>query len=204
MRILKRRYTDKAASDKATPWKSLVFTLLSARTRDDQTEIAFRRLLGRYPTVSALAGAKQADVERILRTIGMYRNKARFVVALAKRLQREFDGRVPKDIDTLATLPGVGRKTANCVSVYAFGVPAVCVDTHVFRIVNRLGWVRTKTPEKTERALRESLPERYWTDINRVMVLFGRDICTPLRPKCGSCPVRRYCAFPRKTGLRKA
>jgi len=199
MRVLKRRYREKAASDKATPWESLVFTLLSARTRDDQTEIAFRRLLDRYPTIDALSAAKQRDVEAVLRTIGMYRNKAKFVIALAKRIRSEFGGKVPSDIDTLATLPGVGRKTANCVSVYAFGIPAVCVDTHVFRIVNRLGWARTGTPEKTEMALREGLPKRYWMDVNRVMVLFGRDICVPGRPKCWMCPVRAYCAFPKKT-----
>lgn len=199
MRILKREYREVAASEKATPWESLLFTLLSARTRDVQTEIAFRKLMHRYPSVKSLAEARVKDVGRVLQTIGLYRNKARFVVDLAKRLRKEHGGRIPDDIETLVGLPGVGRKTANCVMVYAFGEPAVCVDTHVHRICNRLGWVRTKDATKTEESLRATLPKSHWLDVNRVMVQFGRDICVPITPKCWMCPVRRYCGFGKKT-----
>lgn len=199
MRVLKREYKEIAASDKANPWESLLFTLLSARTRDVQTEIAFRKLLRRYPSVKSLAEARVEDVERILQTIGMYRNKARSVIGLAQRVRKEHGGRVPNTIDALVGLPGVGRKTANCVMVYAFGEPAVCVDTHVHRICNRLGWVRTKDAAKTEEALRASLPKSHWMDVNRVMVQFGRAVCAPITPKCWLCPVKKHCAFKKKT-----
>lgn len=199
MRALKRRYTRPAASEKATPWETVLFTALTARSRDDQVEPVFRRLMARYPTPAALAKASVTDVAHVIRTIGLYRSKARNAVAMARAVTGRHGGIVPREFDALVALPGVGRKTASCVMVYAFGVPAIAVDTHVHRIVNRLGWVRETTPEKTERALRATLPRKHWLDVNRVMVQFGRDTCVPGVPKCWQCPVRASCAFPKKT-----
>ncbi len=199
VRTLIDRYSEPAASVKETPWESLLFTALSARSRDDQTEPVFRALIAAYPAPADLAKAKRADVERILKHIGLFRSKAKNVIAMAEALMERHGGRVPSDMDALVALPGVGRKTASCVLVYAYGIPAIAVDTHVLRIVNRLGWVKEKTPEKTERSLRRTLPKRFWIDINRVMVSFGRAICVPGRPKCWRCPVRRWCAYPKKT-----
>jgi endonuclease-3 len=200
MRALKRRYVARAESAKDTPWESVLFTMLTARSRDEQVEPAFRALMRAYPTPAALSRATVGDVAEIIKTIGLYRGKAKNAVALAKAVTENHGGKVPADLDALVELPGVGRKTASCVLVYAFGIPAIAVDTHVLRIVNRLGWVNGATPEKAERALREVLPKRHWLDVNRVMVQFGRDVCVPgARPKCYACPVAKWCGFPKKT-----
>ena len=201
IKILKKKYTAPAASDKPTPWEVLLFTLLSARTRDEQTEIVFQRLLKKYPTAVALAEARALDVEQILKNIGLYKNKSRAVIALAKKVHAEYHDEVPRDMESLIALPCVGRKTASCVLVYAFREPAIAVDTHVHRVTNRLGWVKTKNPQKTEFALRKILPKRYWLVINRIMVQFGRTVCIPRRPRCGVCSVRPLCDYPRKTFL---
>lgn len=199
MRVLRKRFRGKAESQKEDPFRSIVFTLLSARTRDSQTEIAYQKVIATYPNAQALARATAEALEPLLATIGLYRAKARHLVAMAKMLVRDFDGVVPASVEQMALLPGVGRKTANCVMVYGFGKPAVCVDTHVHRIVNRLGWVRTQTPEKTEVALRQVLPKRWWRTVNHTLIQFGRAICTPGRPNCSACPVRAYCAYAQKT-----
>lgn len=199
MTALKRRYAAPAASAKGDPWETLLFTALTARSKDDQVEPVFRRLMASYPGPGRLAAAKRADVERLIRTIGLYRSKAKNAIALARAVVERHGGRVPADMDALVDLPGVGRKTASCVLVYAFGIPAIAVDTHVHRIANRLGWASERTPERTERALRGTLPGRHWLDVNRVMVQFGRDVCVPGTPKCWACPVARWCGFPRKT-----
>lgn len=188
-----------AESQKENPFRSVIFTLLSARTRDSQTEIAYQKLLKKYPTPELLAHADLKDVRSLLKTIGLYETKSRHVIALAKRLVQDFDGKVPADFDALKSLPGVGRKTANCVLVYAFNKPAICVDTHVFRVTNRLGWVKEKDPEHTEKALRNILPKKWWLSINHTMVRFGREFCVPGAPKCYECPVREFCAFKKKT-----
>lgn len=201
MVALKRRYTDQAASVKSTPWEVVLFTALTARSRDDQVEPVFRTLMRRYPSPTALAKARLADVVSILKTIGLFRSKAKNAVALARAVMERHGGEVPADMDALVALPAVGRKTASCTLVYAFGIPAIAVDTHVYRISNRLGWVKASTPEKTERALRKVLPEKHWMDVNRVMVQFGRDICVPWKPKCWLCPVQKQCAFPKKTPM---
>lgn len=204
MRVLKAKYRDPAQSAKPDAWQCLLFTMLTARTTDDQVEPVFAALMRAYPSPAALAKAKVRDVERIIKTIGLYKTKAKNAIALAKMLVEQFNGVVPADLDALASLPGVGRKTASCVLVYSFGIPAIPVDTHVLRIVNRLGWVRAATPEKTERALRNVVAKRHWLDLNRVMVQFGRDICTAPKPKCWQCPVRAECAFPHKTSAPKS
>lgn len=200
MRALKRRYVARAESAKNTPWESVLFTMLTARSRDDQVEPVFRALMRAYPSPAALSHARVGDVARIIRTIGLYQGKAKKAVALAAAVMERHGGKVPADLDALVALPGVGRKTASCVLVYAFGIPAIAVDTHVLRIANRLGWVQAQTPEKTERALRAVLPKKHWLDVNRVMVQFGRDICMPgTKPKCYACPVAKWCGFPKKT-----
>lgn len=195
MAALRRRYRGRAESAKNTPWKSLLFTMLSARSRDVQTEKVYRALLARYPTPQSLARAKPANVAPLIARIGLYRSKARHAVALAKRIVSDHGGKVPADLDALIALPGVGRKTANCVLVYAFGIPAVCVDTHVHRIANRLGWVKTRSPEQSERALRAALPEKHWLNVNHTLIQFGRDVCVPGKPQCWRCPVARWCAY---------
>ena len=200
MRALKRRYVARAESAKSTPWECVLFTMLTARSRDDQVEPVFRALMRAYPTPAVLSRARVSDVTRVIRTIGLYRVKAKNAVALAKAVTDRHGGKVPDDLDLLVGLPGVGRKTASCVLVYAFGIPAIAVDTHVLRIVNRLGWIGEATPEKAERALRAALPQKHWLDVNRVMVQFGRDVCTPgSKPKCYACPVAKWCGFPKKT-----
>lgn len=196
---LQRRYTAPAASSKASAWLCLVFTLLSARTRDEQTEVVFQDLLRQWPTSRDLSQAKIPEVERVLNRIGLYKNKARNVVALAKILEQTYGGKVPKTLEELVDLPGVGVKTASCVLVYAYGKPAIPVDTHVHRIANRLGWVKEQTPEHTAQALMRVFPPEHWMDVNRVMVHFGREICLPGKPRCPVCPVRQWCAYPKKT-----
>lgn len=199
MRSLVRIHRDRAESMRATPWECVVFTALTARSRDSQVEGPYQELMRRWPTPESLARAKVGDVARTIRTIGLYKSKAVNAVAAAKMIVARFGGVVPADMDALTSLPGVGRKTASCVLTYSFGIPAIAVDTHVHRIVNRLGWVRTDTPEKTERALRVVLPKKHWLDINRVMVQFGRATCTPSRPRCWVCPVAEKCAYPKKS-----
>lgn len=199
MARLRARYTVSAASSKSTPWQVLVFTLLSARTRDEQTEKVFQILIRKFPTPQALAQAQLLDVQRILRHIGLYKNKSKQLIALAKTIHTQYLGQVPRRLTELISLPGVGVKTAKCVLVYAFDQPAIPVDTHVHRIANRLGWVKERTPERTGQALEQVVPKTYWRDVNRVMVQFGREICLPRKPDCPNCPVAKWCAYPDKT-----
>jgi endonuclease-3 len=199
MQTLVKVFPEPAASEKATPWECLLFTALTARSRDDQVEPVFRQLMRTYPTVPDLAKANVADVEKMISTIGLYRSKARAAVGMANMLVEKFNSTVPHTLEELITLPGVGRKTASCVLVYSFGIPAIAVDTHVHRVVNRLGWVKTTSPESTEKALRAALPEKYWLDINRVMVSFGRAVCAPGTPRCPECPIKEWCKYPKKT-----
>ena len=176
------------------PFDSLVATILSARTRDEVTERVAGELLRHFPDAHSLAAARPRELERYLRTIGLYRIKSRRLVAVAQALVRDFGGQVPDRLEELLRLPGVGRKTAGCVVVYAFGGTALPVDTHVHRISNRLGWVHTKAPEGTERALLEVVPRRWWSRVNDLLVHHGKTLCKPQRPWCGRCPVARDCA----------
>jgi endonuclease-3 len=152
-----------------------------------------------FPTLAALAKAPTSAIAAKISTIGLYRNKSKAVKALAQKLIADFDGKVPRTMGELVTLPGVGRKTASCVLAYAFKIPAIAVDTHVYRIVHRLGWAKGKSAEQVEMELRKLVPERSWIDINRSMVQFGRDICKPGTPQCYRCPVAKWCAYPNKT-----
>ena len=188
VRALRRRYHP-GPKVRADPFRTLIATVLSQRTREEKTAEAAEALFARYPDARSLAGASASEVAGLIRPAGFFRQKAPTLIEISRRLLDEHRGRVPNDIDKLLALPGVGRKTANCVLVYAFGVPAIPVDTHVHRISNRLGWVRTRTPEKTEEALARFLPKRYWLDINELFVLFGREICRPIGPRCPDCPL---------------
>ncbi|MBW3001578.1 endonuclease III [Candidatus Woesearchaeota archaeon] len=180
-------------------YKMLISTILSARARDVVTLPVSKELFKKYPNVKSLANAKQRDVEKIIKRIGFYKNKAKNIIGAARAVQNKYKGKVPRDEKELRKLPGVGQKVAACMLVYAFGKPAIPVDTHVFRVSNRLGWVKTKTPEKTQGALEKLVPKRYWMIVNEVLVLHGQTICLP-RPKCTKCPVNKYC---KKVGVKK-
>lgn len=176
-----------------SPFTILVATLLSARTQDTVTVPAVERLLAVAPTPERLAALDEATIARLIYPVGFYRTKARHLKELARVLVERYDGRVPDTLEELTKLPGVGRKTANLVLGEAFGKPAICVDTHLHRISNRLGIVRSKTPLETEMQLMEKAPPAYWADINAYLVALGQTICLPRKPRCPECPVRRWC-----------
>jgi endonuclease III len=175
------------------PFRILIGCLLSLRTRDETTAAASARLFALADTPAAMLALPRARLARTIFPVGFYRTKARVVHAVCRQLLDRFDGRVPADLDALLELPGVGRKTANLVVTFAFGLPGICVDTHVHRISNRLGFVRTRTPEETELALRAKLPPRHWIELNDILVAFGQNVCQPLSPRCSVCPVGDLC-----------
>ncbi|MFN2366603.1 MAG: endonuclease III, partial [Desulfurivibrionaceae bacterium] len=169
------------------PYRILVATILSARTRDEVTAKAAARLFGEAPDPAALAGLSRERIERLIRPVGFFRNKAGYLADLPGVLQRDFSGRIPETVEELCRLPGVGRKTANLVVAVAFKKPAICVDTHVHRIMNIWGYVKTATPTATETVLRRKLPRKYWLKINSILVAFGQGTCKPRRPHCDRC-----------------
>jgi len=175
------------------PFRTLVATILSARVRDEVTDTVVPEVMRRWPDVKSLARARPKEVEKVIKKIGLYRIKSRRLVEVARALQRDHGGKVPNDIDQLVKLPGVGRKTAGCVVVYAFGGTALPVDTHVHRISNRLGWVKTSNPEATEAALYKVVPERWWSLVNDLLVHHGKTVCKPQNPQCTTCPVAGDC-----------
>lgn len=200
IRALRKRYPQKADMDLGNADDSLLATIMSARTTDVQVLKIFPGFRKKFPTWKKLALADVNDIARSISTIGLFRNKAKSIKALAVRLVTDFGGEVPRTMGELVELPGVGRKTASCVLSYAFNVPAVAVDTHVFRIVHRLGWSNGKTPEKVEEDIKALLPKGTWNHVNRTMVRFGREICVGGRPpKCWMCPVAKWCAYNPKT-----
>ncbi len=174
-------------------FKVLISTILSARAKDEVTEVIAAGLFRKYPTAARLAGARKADVAKIIRRIGFYNNKSKNIIAAAKMVRDDFGGKVPQEMEKLLEIPGVGRKVANCVLVYAYGKPALPVDTHVHRLSNRLGWVRTRTPEKTEVALEKIVPRKHWLVVNEAFVSHGKGICVPVSPFCSKCPIIKYC-----------
>lgn len=175
------------------PFAILIFTVLSARTRDETTIRAGKNLLSRAPGPQKLCRLPVARIQKLIYPVGFYKTKARHLHALAHRLVSEFGGKVPPSFEQLTSLPGVGRKTANIVLASAFGRRTIGVDTHVHRISNRLGLVKTKSPEKTNDALDRIIPSRYKKKLNMSMVAFGQTVCTPLRPKCQECPLSKNC-----------
>lgn len=176
-------------------FRTLVTCLLSLRTRDPVTAAASGRLLARWPHAPALARADAAELAGCIFPVGMYRQKARGMIRLARLLEEDHGGLVPRDLDGLLALPGVGRKTANLVLSFAFHQPAICVDTHVHRIGNRWGLVRTAAPDDSERELRAILPQEYWLRLNPYLVQHGQRICLPRRPRCSRCRLVSGCAY---------
>lgn len=182
-------------SENGDPFAILIGTILSARTKDENTARVVKSLFLRYKTAKELAGAKVKDVEKIIHSIGFYHVKAKRIIDVAKIIHTQYKGVVPKNMDQLVSLPGVGRKTANCVLVYAFEKPAIPVDIHVHRISNRLGLVETKTPEQTEEELVSKVPKKYWLRINDTFVMYGQNICKPISPMCDVCKIKKFCKY---------
>ncbi|MBW2990927.1 endonuclease III [Candidatus Woesearchaeota archaeon] len=186
---------------KNPPFYILISTVLSARNKDEMTIKATKKLFAKYKTPKQIANAPLKKLEPLIKQSGFYKTKAKRIKEISRILLKKYKGKVPKTMDKLVELPGVGRKTAGCVMVYAFGKHAIPVDTHVFKVSNRLGWVKTKTPEQTEQALMKIIPKRYWLDVNEVLVIHGQTICTPVSPFCSKCSVRKYCG---RVGLKKS
>ncbi len=175
------------------PFKVLVTTILSARTQDQTTLLAAKRLFEAASTPQALSKLPLAQIRKRIFPVGFYKTKAKHLKQLPTVLQELFDGKIPSTVEELVQLPGVGRKTANLVMAVGFQKPAVCVDVHVHRIMNRLGYVQTSSPLETEFALRKKLPQKYWITFNSILVAFGQNHCRPINPYCSVCPVLRYC-----------
>ena len=183
------------AAEGTDPFRILISTILSHRTRDENTTKATENLFAVYRTPSQLANADPSVVRRLIKPSGFYNMKTRNIIKASKQLVDEFGGNVPDNEDDLLKLHSVGRKTANCVLVYAFNKPAIPVDTHVHRISNRLGLVKTRNPEETEAALMKTVPKQYWLDLNDLFVRFGQTTCKPIGPHCWSCSLTGSCVY---------
>jgi len=175
------------------PFRVLIACILSLRTQDTTTGPASDRLFAVAATPEAMLKLPARRIAQLIYPVGFYRTKARVILGICRDLLERFGGRVPDTIDELLTLNGVGRKTANLVVTMGYGKPGICVDTHVHRISNRLGYVKTRNPEETEMALRGKLPRRYWIGYNDLLVSFGQNICVPISPRCSVCPVATLC-----------
>ena len=177
------------------PFKILIGTILSARSRDENTSKIVRNLFQTYKNARELANADLDDIKSIIRSIGFYNTKAERIKQVSKIIVEKFHGIVPNEIEDLLGLPGVGRKTANCVLVYAFNKPAIPVDIHVHRISNRIGIVKTPNPKKTEEELIKIIDRKYWLILNNTFVRYGQNICLPIRPKCEICSLKEVCNY---------
>ena len=175
------------------PFRILVGCVISLRTKDEVTYPATERLFQRAATPEAMSRLRPATIGKLIYPAGFYRRKGEQIRDISRQLVRDHGGRVPDSIEPLLELPGVGRKTANLVVTLGFGKPGICVDVHVHRIVNRLGWLRTTHPDRTEEKLREVLPRRWWIPINETLVRHGQQVCKPVSPLCSGCPVRSDC-----------
>ena len=181
------------AKEKRNPFVILISTLLSLRTKDEVTSEATKRLFSLASTPQEMLQLSSEIIAKAIYPVGFYKNKAKTILAACRELIDRYNSLVPDTMEQLLAMKGVGRKTANLVLTLGFNKEGICVDTHVHRISNRLGYVRTGAPEQTEFALREKLPHKYWLDYNTLLVAFGRHVCRPISPLCGSCPVRDYC-----------
>ena len=195
MDTLAATYHGRGAVELGDPYQVLIATIISQRTREEQTTAVSERVFAKYPDATALAAAAELELFTLLNGSEYREEKAPRLIALAGLLVERFGGQVPDDPDALLALPGVGRKTANCVLIYAFNKAAICVDTHCHRISNRLGWVRTKTPDQTEKALEKIMPQDLWAGSNRLFLQHGRAICLPTIPICSRCPIKAWCAY---------
>jgi endonuclease-3 len=194
MRRLFELYPEGLTVDMREPFFALISTVMSHRTRDDVTYPAAEKLFERFSTPEEMAEADVEEIEALIKNVGFYRVKAGRIKEISRILLKEYNGRVPDEIETLLKLPGVGRKTANCVLAHAFlKEDALAVDTHVHRISYRLGLVVTKSPEETEIELKKVLPKKYWMNVNVLLVKFGQNICRPISPRCGICVLNDMC-----------
>jgi endonuclease-3 len=200
VRRLKTPAVGLIAQQTQDPFQVLISCLLSLRTRDETTEAASARLFQLAATPRRMLGLPADQIESAIYPVSFYRNKTRQILAICSDLLEKFNGQVPDSIEALLTLPGVGRKTANLVVTVAFRKPGICVDTHVHRISNRIGYIRTKSPEESEMALRKKLPKRYWIIYNDLLVPFGQFICKPISPICSRCEISSYC---KQIGVKK-
>lgn len=175
------------------PFKILVATILSARTNDTITTKVVKSLFNVITNFCDLEKLSVSEIEKLIYPVGFYKQKAKYLKELPEVIKSKFYNKIPQEIEELVKLPGVGRKTANLVRALAFGKPAICVDVHVHRISNRLGYVKTDNPLQTEMELRKKLPKKYWIRFNSLIVSFGQKLCTPRNPKCNICPIIKYC-----------
>ena len=194
IRLLKKNYPSTFFS-RQKPYNVLISTILSQRTKDKNTIKASERLFSKFPTLEQIANANLAEIKNLIKESGFYNVKAKRIKEVSRILLNKYNGKVPHEIDKLLKLPGVGRKTANCVLVYGFNIPAIPADTHVHRISNRLGIVKTKTPEQTEHELMRKISKKYWIKVNELFVKHGQMICSPIRPKCDKCIIKKLCNF---------
>ncbi|MFA4845539.1 MAG: endonuclease III [Patescibacteria group bacterium] len=197
LKKLKTRWKNPGAMEIGNPYQNLVAVMLSARTRDEQVLKLLSGFWNAFPSSRELSQATTAQIESRINTIGMYRQKAQNLKKMAEQVMGKFGGKIPETMDELVSLSGVGRKTASVVLVASFNTPAIAVDTHVHRVTNRLGWVKTTTPAKSEEALLKLVPRAWYKMVNRVLVKHGRYICIS-KPRCWACPVRDLCAFKKK------
>src|SRR6056297_190255 len=201
MKILSKRYQNTGVTtlnrmreeDKKNPFKILISCLLSLRARDENTEKVSEQLFNIADTPEKISNMKKRELEKLIYSSGHYRKKSETLKHVSKELINRFNGKVPDNREDLISIKGIGPKTANIVLAFAFNKPVIPVDTHVHRIPNRLGWVKTKKPEETEKELMKIIPKKYLRDFNSIFVQFGREICNPLSPKCSECPIERHC-----------
>jgi endonuclease-3 len=196
LQILEEMYPNpQTALHHSTPFQLLVATILSAQCTDERVNLITPALFAKYPDAHALAKAHVSDVAELIKTAGLWQTKAKNLVAAAKMLIEEYAGELPRTREELEKLPGVGRKTANVVLANAFGVPAIAVDTHVFRVANRLGLAQGKTPLEVEQRLMEVIPKEKWADAHHWLIYHGRQVCHARKPKCAICPLKCCCAY---------
>ncbi len=181
-----------------TPFQLLIATLLSARSKDSTVIPIVKELFKTYPQPKNFTTLPQSELEQHIYKIGFYKTKAKHIIALSAIIITKYNSQIPNTFDQLTSLPGVGRKTANCILAYVYNQPAIAVDIHVHRISNRLGWVHTSTPEQTETQLQQLVPKHHWININRLFVGHGQTICKPLNPSCHICPILHYCEYGKK------
>lgn len=187
--------------ENGTPYKILISTLISLRTRDDVTLRSSRRLFEQADSPSEMIKLTAGEIEELIYPCGFFRVKAGNILKISELILNDHGGELPRTLQELIAFPGVGLKTANLVLSLGFNIPAICVDIHVHRISNRMGWIKTKTPDDSVKALEKVLPGKYWIPVNELLVLYGQQICTPRNPKCSQCPLSRFC---QKAGVEKS
>lgn len=187
-------------SKRKDPYRVLISCILSLRTKDKTTALASQRLFKVAETPGEIVKLSPSRLQNLIYPVGFYRNKTKVILGISRKILEDYRGRVPDKEEDLLRLKGIGRKTANLVLGLGYGIPAICVDTHVHRISNRLGWVKTKTPELTEEVLKRIIPQNYWIRLNTILVAFGQNICLPISPYCSKCKVKIFC---KRVGVKK-